>query len=102
MKRKRGNIKVVVALVWRECRGRGGVEGVLVYPGRLDLCGLGWFDGGLGWFDGGLGWFGGGLGWFGVFQWTAYLVSSLQMTLEKACSDTEIFLAVSGDQTWDL
>ena len=65
MKRKRGNIKVVVALVWRECRGRGGVEGVLVYPGRLDLCGLGWFDRGLGWFDGGSGWFGGGLGWFG-------------------------------------
>ena len=35
------------------------------YPGRLDLCGLGWFDGGFWWFDGGLGWFGGGLGWFG-------------------------------------
>ena len=29
-----------------------------------------------------------------------YLVSSLQMTLEKACSDTEIFLAASGDRTW--
>ena len=53
--------------------GRGGVEGVLVYPGRLDLCGLGWFDGSLGQFGGGLGWFCGGLsvlGWFGVFQWT--------------------------------
>ena len=24
------------------------------------------------------------------------------MTLEKACSDTEIYLAESGDQTWDL
>ena len=46
--------------------GRGGVEGVFVYPGRLDKCGLGWFDGGLGLFDGGLGWFGGGKGWFGV------------------------------------
>ena len=47
--------------------GRGGVEGVLVYPGRLDLCGLGWFGGGLGWFGCGLGWFGevwGGLGCF--------------------------------------
>ena len=53
----------MVVLFWRECRGRGAVEGVLVYPGRLDLCGLGWFAGILGWF-------GGGLGWFGVFQWT--------------------------------
>ena len=31
-----------------------------------------------------------------------YLASSLQMTLEKACSDTEIFLAASGNRTWDL
>ena len=31
-----------------------------------------------------------------------YLVSSLQMTLENACSDTVIFLAASGDRTWDL
>ena len=31
-----------------------------------------------------------------------YLVSSLQMTLAKACSDTEIFLTASGDRTWDL
>ena len=31
-----------------------------------------------------------------------YLVSSLQITLRKACSDTEIFLAASGDRTWDL
>ena len=23
-------------------------------------------------------------------------------TLEKACSDTEIFLATSGNRTWDL
>ena len=29
-----------------------------------------------------------------------HLVSSLQMTLEKACSDTENFLAASGDRTW--
>ena len=28
---------------------------------------------------------------------TPYLVSSLQMTLMKACSDTEIFLIASGD-----
>ena len=88
MKRKRGIIKVVVVLVRRDCRGSGGVEGVLVYPGRLDLCGLGRFDGGFWWFDGGLGWFGGGLGWFGgglmevwgvlgcfgVFQWTALTI----------------------------
>ena len=44
----------MVVLVPRECRGRGGVKGLLVYPGRLDLCALGWFDGGLGWFVGGL------------------------------------------------
>ena len=36
VKRNRGHIKVVVVLIRRECRGRGGVEGVLVYPGRLD------------------------------------------------------------------
>ena len=31
-----------------------------------------------------------------------YLVSSLQMTLEKACSDTEIFLAASGSELGPL
>ena len=31
-----------------------------------------------------------------------YLVSSLQMTVEKVCSDSEIFLAAGGDRTWDL
>ena len=31
-----------------------------------------------------------------------YLASSLQMTLEKACLDTEIFLAASRNRTWDL
>ena len=31
-----------------------------------------------------------------------YLASSLQMTLEKVCSDTEIFLVASRDRTWDL
>ena len=36
VKRKRGNIKVVVVLVRRECRGRGVVEGVLLYPEMLN------------------------------------------------------------------
>ena len=31
-----------------------------------------------------------------------YLVSSLHMTLEKAHSNYEIFIATSGDRTWDL
>ena len=31
-----------------------------------------------------------------------YLVSSLQITLEKACLDTEIFLSASEDRTMDL
>ena len=31
-----------------------------------------------------------------------YLVSSLQMPLENACSDTEIFLAASEDRSLDL
>ena len=31
-----------------------------------------------------------------------YLVSSLQMTLEKKCLDTEILLPASADRTWDL
>ena len=31
-----------------------------------------------------------------------YLASSMQMTLEKARSDNEIFLAASGNLTWDL
>ena len=57
----------MVVLVRRECRGRGGVEGLLVYSGRLDLFALGWFDGGLGRFGGGLVEVWGGLG---VFQWT--------------------------------
>ena len=32
---KKGKIKVVVVLVRRECWGRGGVVGVLIYPTRL-------------------------------------------------------------------
>ena len=32
----------------------------------------------------------------------SYFVLSLQMTLRKACLDTEIFLAESGDRTWDF
>ena len=61
----------MVVLVRRECRGRGGVEGLLVYPGRLDLCALGWFDGSLG----GLEVVWGVLGWFRVFQWTGLMVN---------------------------
>ena len=44
---------VVVVFVSRECVQWGWVVCVLVYPGRLVYCGLGWFGGGLGWFDGG-------------------------------------------------